>query len=215
MATVTSITAAKAEEIEDASVVTGTIDSGTGHLLLTTGGGTVIDAGVARPDAAIAAAVLVETNNRIADVDAEQSARVAADSALSTAIDNLVNDTGTISGLTGFTLAAGWATASARYRVITIGSLDIVDLFFSVQRNGADITTNASGNISNVDIFSACPTAIRPTVSSVGGMGPGAATGRIVAISVADSGVISLSALGGTNDLVDNEVVACHMVYFR
>lgn len=54
MATVTSITAAKAEEIEDASVVTGTIDSGTGHLLLTTGGGTVIDAGVARPDAAIA-----------------------------------------------------------------------------------------------------------------------------------------------------------------
>lgn len=70
MATVVGITADRAEEIEDASVVSGAINEGNGHLILTTGGGTQIDAGVARPDAAIAAAVLVETNNRIADVNA-------------------------------------------------------------------------------------------------------------------------------------------------
>jgi len=66
MATVTGITVVRAQEIEDASVVSGAINTGNGHLILHTAGGTDIDAGVARPDAAIAAAVLVETNNRIA-----------------------------------------------------------------------------------------------------------------------------------------------------
>lgn len=47
MATVDGITAAKAQEIEDASVVSGAINGGNGHLILTTAGGTDIDAGVA------------------------------------------------------------------------------------------------------------------------------------------------------------------------
>lgn len=46
MATVVGITAARADEIEDASIVSGAIDSGSGHLLLTTHGGTIIDAGL-------------------------------------------------------------------------------------------------------------------------------------------------------------------------
>lgn len=45
MATVNSITAEKAQEIEDASVVSGTIDV-NGHLILQTAGGTTIDAGM-------------------------------------------------------------------------------------------------------------------------------------------------------------------------
>lgn len=46
MATVVGITADRAAEIEDASVVSGVVDSSSGHLLLTTQGGTVIDAGL-------------------------------------------------------------------------------------------------------------------------------------------------------------------------
>lgn len=46
MATVDGITAAKAQEIEDASVVSGAINGSTGHLILTTAGGTEIDAGL-------------------------------------------------------------------------------------------------------------------------------------------------------------------------
>jgi len=45
MATVDGITAARAQEIEDASVVSGDINSLNGHLILTTAGGTDIDAG--------------------------------------------------------------------------------------------------------------------------------------------------------------------------
>lgn len=45
MATVNGITAEKAQEIEDASVVSGTIDV-NGHLILQTAGGTTIDAGL-------------------------------------------------------------------------------------------------------------------------------------------------------------------------
>jgi hypothetical protein len=45
MAVVTGLTATRMLAIEAASVVSGTVDNGTGHLLLTTHDGTVIDAG--------------------------------------------------------------------------------------------------------------------------------------------------------------------------
>lgn len=47
---VTGITVAKAQEIEDASVVSGYIAPGTGHLILVTAGGTEVDAGQVVPD---------------------------------------------------------------------------------------------------------------------------------------------------------------------
>ena len=46
MATVNGITAEKAQEIEDASVVSGHINNANGHLILVTHGGTEIDAGL-------------------------------------------------------------------------------------------------------------------------------------------------------------------------
>lgn len=46
MATVTGITAERAQEIEDASVASGFVDSGSGHLILVTNDGTQIDAGL-------------------------------------------------------------------------------------------------------------------------------------------------------------------------
>jgi hypothetical protein len=50
MASVTGITAEKAQEIADASVSSGHIDSTSGHLILTQAGGTEVDAGsVAAP----------------------------------------------------------------------------------------------------------------------------------------------------------------------
>lgn len=55
MATVDGITAAKAQEIEDASVVSGAINSGNGHLILTTAGGTDIDAGLVKDDSLLIA----------------------------------------------------------------------------------------------------------------------------------------------------------------
>lgn len=45
MATVTGLTAERMLAIEDASIVAGEVDNGTGHLILTTHGGTDIDAG--------------------------------------------------------------------------------------------------------------------------------------------------------------------------
>lgn len=49
MATVTGITAARAQQIEDASIVQGAINPVTGHLLLTKAGGAVIDGGQVVP----------------------------------------------------------------------------------------------------------------------------------------------------------------------
>lgn len=46
---VTGITVEKAQEIEDASVVSGYIAPGTGHLILVTAGGTEVDAGLVVP----------------------------------------------------------------------------------------------------------------------------------------------------------------------
>lgn len=48
MATVTGLTAEKAEEIHDLALVGAALDSGSGHLLLMTMGGAVIDAGLVR-----------------------------------------------------------------------------------------------------------------------------------------------------------------------
>jgi len=48
MATITGLTADKAEEIHDESLVSGTIDPSTGRLLFTTMGGAVLDAGLVR-----------------------------------------------------------------------------------------------------------------------------------------------------------------------
>ena len=48
MATVTGYTAAAMDDIANASVVTGAVDSGTGHLILTTHGGDDIDAGLVK-----------------------------------------------------------------------------------------------------------------------------------------------------------------------
>lgn len=45
MAEVTGLTAAKMTEIANATVVTGAVDDGTGHLILTTAGGSTVDAG--------------------------------------------------------------------------------------------------------------------------------------------------------------------------
>lgn len=45
MSEVTGLTAAKMTEIANASVVTGAVDGGTGHLILTTAGGDTVDAG--------------------------------------------------------------------------------------------------------------------------------------------------------------------------
>ena len=50
MATVTGYTADAMEAIADASVVTGAVDGGTGHLILTTNDGTTIDAGNVKGD---------------------------------------------------------------------------------------------------------------------------------------------------------------------
>lgn len=54
MASVDGITVAKAQEIEDASVVTGVINILTGHLILTTAGGVDIDAGLVVDPTALA-----------------------------------------------------------------------------------------------------------------------------------------------------------------
>lgn len=48
MATVTGLTAGKADEIHDQSLVNGSVDPSTGRLLFTTMGGAVIDAGLVR-----------------------------------------------------------------------------------------------------------------------------------------------------------------------
>jgi len=57
VATVTGLTAERMEAIEDASVVSGAID-GSGHLILTTFGGTDIDAGSALPALPVASSTL-------------------------------------------------------------------------------------------------------------------------------------------------------------
>lgn len=48
MATVTGLTATRTLEIEDAIIVGASIDSGTGHLILTRNDATTVDAGVAK-----------------------------------------------------------------------------------------------------------------------------------------------------------------------
>lgn len=54
MATVNGITVERAQAIEDASVVDGSINGLNGHLILTTAGGTTIDAGLVRDDTGLA-----------------------------------------------------------------------------------------------------------------------------------------------------------------
>lgn len=68
MATVTGITVERAEEIEAASVVSGSIDEITGHLMLTKAGGAVIDAGLVIADLPIGG-TKAEYNAALSDGD--------------------------------------------------------------------------------------------------------------------------------------------------
>jgi hypothetical protein len=122
-------------------------------------------------------------------------------------------DSGWIVSLTGWTLAAGWNAASVRFRYTDIGPLTLAEVFFQVTRSGAAINNPTSGNIGNVVIFSAVPTAIRPIGATIGGQGPGDGTGRPVNVSLSAAGVVELCGLGGSSDLANNETISGSFFY--
>ena len=190
MATVTGITAAKAQEIEDASVVSGAINSGNGHLILTTFGGSAIDAGVSRDDAGLAAAIANEVTNRNAAIDAAVVDAMAE-----------VNDSDLVGTSTsGFTLASGWSTLSVQYEKVG----RVVFLQITVTRSGATLSVPATGNFGNVDVLSAIPSALRPSYQ-VPLRGPSTGNGRVVGCVCNSSGVISINAVGGSSDFQNGE----------
>lgn len=96
-----------------------------------------------------------------------------------------------ITSTTGFTLAANWTALAVAYRVIG----PLVFLRIAVDRATSAITVAAgSGNIGDVDVLSAIPSAIIPSVS-VAAM-PGIA-GRVCSFFMTSAGVVKLSACAG------------------
>lgn len=122
MATVQSLTKARMEAIEDASVVSGEID-GSGHLILTTFGGTDIDAGSVLgsvPDASETVKGKVElatTAEATAGVDTTRAITAAG---LAAAVGNLVPDaTDTVKGKVELATNAETTTGSDTTRAVT------------------------------------------------------------------------------------------------
>ena len=96
-----------------------------------------------------------------------------------------------ITSTTGFTLASNWTNLAVAYR--TIGPM--VYLRIAVDRATPAITVAAgSGNLADVDVLSAIPSALIPTVS-IPAM-PGLA-GRVCSFFMTSAGVVKLSACAG------------------
>lgn len=109
-----------------------------------------------------------------------------------------------ITSTTGFTLASNWTALAVAYRVIG----PLVFLRIAADRATSAITVAAgNGNIADVAVLSAIPSAIIPTVT-VAAM-PGHA-GRVCSFLLTSAGAISLSACAGdgTNVLVGDGISA-------
>lgn len=139
--------------------------------------------------------------------------KAEADALIAAAVAGLTpTDTGFVTSTTGFTAASGFTLSSVRYRRIDWGTYSVIELHVALSRSGADIANNATGNIANVQLLSAMPSAVWPLFIT-GAAGPGFSTGRIVSVAVQADGTVDLQALGGTSDLGTGEVVSFHAVY--
>ncbi len=65
-----------------------------------------------------------------------------------------------------WTIAAGWTLTSVAYRLFG----PHVSIAWSATRTGATLTGNAAGNITDTNIFTAIPAAIRPTQANRSGV---------------------------------------------
>lgn len=91
MATVTGMTATAMEAIRDASVVSGTID-GTGHLILTTYGGSTIDAGAVLgsvPDASTSVKGIIQLATNTEAVTGTDALKAITPSTLTAALASI------------------------------------------------------------------------------------------------------------------------------
>lgn len=128
MATVDGITAAEAQRIEDASVVSGVINILTGHLILTTAGGIDIDAGQVTDPAALAAHIAdTSTHGITSELVGRTEAQTLTNKALTDpAIASFINAQHTHNGSAGGgPLYVGKADSPAP--VTTLNSVNMAD----------------------------------------------------------------------------------------
>lgn len=111
-----------------------------------------------------------------------------------------------VTATTGFTAASNWTLNTVRYR--KIGPL--VELYLTITRTTSAITVNASGNISNVAMLSAVPTAIRPTGTVTGYTG---STGRLACAALDSTGAMELSAFAPGADWGSTEAGSFRFFY--
>lgn len=117
------------------------------------------------------------------------------------------SDTGYVTSNTGFTAATNWSLGgTCRYRVRN----GEVELYFEADRNATAITVGTSGDITNTDILSAIPTAIRPANVKYW---YSAGTGRLAHGSIGSSGVVTVAAVGGSSN-VASETISGFAKYF-
>lgn len=123
-------------------------------------------------------------------------------------VDDLINSGSWVTATTGFTAASNWTLGSVRYRIL-LGLL--VDLFVTATRATSAITVAAGdGDIANVDVYSAVPSAIVPAQQAYGQPGQG----RLYGAVVTTGGVIRLTAVnaGGVNVAI-GDVFSARFLY--
>lgn len=107
---------------------------------------------------------------------------------------------------TGFSASSNWTVDSVRHRVVA----NRVDLYVQMTRSSTAATVNAStGNMGNVDVCTV-PSALRPAQTAYGVSGQ---QGRGAWYSLDSSGVLSLNAANGTNN-VQSESLSASFSYW-
>ena len=125
-----------------------------------------------------------------------------------------VVDSGWSTDATGFAIKTGWTLNSVRWRSVkhTVGGVPstLVDLYISVTRGTTALTIGPKGDVSQNPVVT-IPTALRPA-GNANLNGP-VITGRLNACVLDNSGLVSLSAVGGTVDVV-SEALTMRGVYY-
>lgn len=118
-------------------------------------------------------------------------------------------ETTTYTDLTGIALDAAWSAVSA-FHAYRIGRLRF--LSFAVTKTGATSTGSASGNITDLTVFTGLPTDWRPAQSAYGIYTQGGVT--FGNISLNNSGTLTLQTLHTTGAIASGDTVSGTVAYY-
>jgi hypothetical protein len=117
-------------------------------------------------------------------------------------------DSGWQTATTGFAPATNWTLSSVRWRTVTQttsdGTITFIDVSIVMQRNATALSVGTKGDVPNTAMCT-LPAALRPT-ALLNLLGPSSGAGRMCAAQLDVTGILSITAAGGTAAIASEQI---------